>query len=135
MTTIRHVSVSIGRPADEVYAYAADPANLSAWAAGLAGQPLEKKDGRWVAQSPMGEVAVEFTPPNDYGVLDHVVTLPSGERVLNPVRVLADGDRSDVVFTIRRRDMTEAQFDADSDAVARDLTTLKEILEAGPRPG
>jgi hypothetical protein len=38
---------------------------------------------------------------NDFGVLDHVVALPSGESVYNPLRVIPDGEASEVVFTLR----------------------------------
>ena len=59
----------------------------------------------WVADSPMGEVIVEFAPANEYGVLDHVVRMPSGEAVYNPLRVIPAGEnqpRCEVVFTVRR---------------------------------
>ncbi|WP_431879993.1 hypothetical protein [Micromonospora marina] len=36
-TESRHLSVHIGRPVAEVYAFAADPANLTRWAPGLGG--------------------------------------------------------------------------------------------------
>ena len=36
-------------------------------------------------------VTVEFAPPNEFGVLDHVVRLPSGEAVYNPLRVIPAG--------------------------------------------
>lgn len=125
----RHLSGEIDRPEAEVYAFVADPANLPRWAAGLSGS-IEKVDGRWLAESPMGRVEVEFAPTNDFGVLDHVVTLPNGVKVLNPLRVLGFRGRSEVVFTLRRADgMTDAEFEADAAAVAADLTTLKSILE------
>lgn len=44
-------------------------------------------------------------------MLDHVVTLPSGKSVYNPLRVIPDGDVSEVVFTLRRQPgMTDEQF-------------------------
>jgi len=55
-----------------------------------------------VAESPMGPVVIAFVPSNDHGVLDHDVTLPSGETVHNPMRVIAAGGGSEVVFTLRR---------------------------------
>ncbi|MGY4708750.1 SRPBCC family protein [Mycolicibacterium sp. CBM1] len=87
--------------------------------------------GTWVAQSSMGEIAIEFTPANDLGVLDHVVTLPSGEPVFNPLRVVPAGaEWSEVVFTLRRRPgMSDAEYAADAAAIAADLATLKRILE------
>lgn len=127
-----HVSVSINRPADAVHAYVLDPANLSDWAAGLAESPLEQVGGEWVADSPLGRVVVAFVAPNDLGVADHDVTLPSGEKVTNPMRIFANGDGCDVVFSVRRLGgMTETEFRADVDAVARDLATLRSLMETG----
>jgi hypothetical protein len=126
-----HVSESIERPASEVYAFAADPRNLSRWAAGLAHEEVVLVDGAWVVDSPMGRVTVEFTPPNEYGVLDHRVTLPSGEIVENPMRVIPNADGCDVVFTVRRRGGTSAaEFAADRDAVGADLRTLRDLMQA-----
>ncbi|MGI5350540.1 SRPBCC family protein [Streptomyces sp. CA-250714] len=126
----RHVSVFIDRPVEDVYAYAADPANWPAWAHGL-GRSIEKIDGQWVAESsPMGRVLIAFAPGNKLGVLDHDVTLPSGKTIYNPVRVIADGTGSEVVFTLRRQpEMSDADFRRDADMVAADLTRLKELME------
>jgi hypothetical protein len=129
MSTSRHLSTHIDRPAQDVYAYASNPANVPEWAAGLGGS-IEQVDGDWVAESPMGRVVVTFAESNEYGVLDHDVTLPSGETVYNPMRVIPDGDDSEVVFTIRRRPgMTDDDFDRDASAVQADLLTLKNLLE------
>src|SRR5512139_1010493 len=96
---VRHVSVSIERPPQDVYAFASDPANLPRWAAGLS-RGIEEVDGEWVADSPMGKVKVRFVPRNAFGVLDHDVVLPTGESVHNPMRVLPNGAGSEVVFTL-----------------------------------
>jgi hypothetical protein len=123
--------VRIDRAADDVYDYASDPANLPEWAGGL-GSSIEFVDGRWLADSPMGRVAVDFAPRNDFGVLDHRVTLPSGESVLNPMRVIADGAGSEVIFTLRQQStQTDEDFDRDAATVAADLGRLKGLLERG----
>jgi len=127
----RHISVDIARPASEVYEFAADPLNLPTWAAGLAGSPVVREGEQWVTDSPMGRVTFTFTPRNDLGVLDHVVTLPSGERVYNPMRVIGDGDGCEVVFTLRRRPgMSDQELERDVDAVAKDLATLRSVVES-----
>ena len=126
----RHISTHIDRPVREVYDYASDPANLPEWAAGL-GSSIERVDGRWVMESPMGRIVVDFAPSNEYGVLDHDVTLPSGQTVHNPFRVIADGDGSEVVFTVRRQpEATDEEFERDAAAVLADLRSLKQKVES-----
>ena len=61
MSTSLHLAVHVDRSAEEVYRFAADPARLPQWAAGLSGS-IEQRDGRWFADSPMGEVEVRFAP-------------------------------------------------------------------------
>ncbi len=127
------MSVWIRVSPDVVYAHAADPRQMTNWAAGLAESGLRQTSHGWVADSPMGEVTVEFTPTNTLGVLDHVVHLPSGEAVYNPMRVLpagVDTAECEVVFAVRQRPgMSDEQFDADVAAVAADLETLRRLLE------
>jgi hypothetical protein len=125
----RHISEWIDRRPQEVYDYAADPANLPQWAPGL-GSSVEKVDGRWYVETSEGRVGFAFVQRNEYGVLDHYVTMPSGEIVYNPMRVIADGSSCEVVFTLRRRPgLSDEDFRADTDAVAADLTRLKRVLE------
>ena len=132
-----HISQRIERSVDEVYAYAVDPANLPAWAPGL-GSAVENIDGRWFVETPMGRVGFAFVEHNALGVLDHAVTLPSGEVIYNPMRVIPDGEACEAVFTLRRSSaMSDEEFERDAKAVAADLARLKEIVEgrepsAGP---
>ena len=126
-----HVSVRIDRPLAEVYGFAADPLNLPKWAAGLAGSRVEHDGEQWYTESPMGRVSFTFAPPNDFGVLDHLVTLPSGETVYNPLRIIGDGAGCEVVFTLRRRPRVgDDEFEADVRAVTADLVALKALLES-----
>jgi hypothetical protein len=125
----RHLSQRIEAPADDVYEYASDPANVPEWAPGL-GTAVEQVDGRWYVETPMGRASVVFADRNPYGVLDHEVTLPSGEVFHNPMRVIPDGDACDAVFTLRRQaGMSDAEFERDATAVAGDLTRLKGVVE------
>jgi Polyketide cyclase / dehydrase and lipid transport len=131
--TSRHVSVWVDAAPDVVYAIAADPTQLSRWASGLAEGALRQTAKGWVADSPMGEVTVEFAPANQFGVLDHVVRMSDGQTVYNPLRVVPAGEgeaRCEVVFTVRRRaDMTDEEFDRDVATVAADLERLRDLAQ------
>ena len=132
MSTSLHLSVHVDRSAPQVYRFVADPERLPQWAAGLGGS-IEQRDGRWFADSPMGEVEVRFVPENPFGVLDHDVTLPDGTTVTNPLRVLPDGSGCEVVFTLRRAEgVSDEAYDADATAVRSDLATLRRLMEAAP---
>ena len=125
----KHVSVSINRSVDDVYDFASNPENVPKWAAGLGGS-IKNIKGDWIAESPMGTVKVQFVNKNEFGILDHHVTLPSGETVYNPMRVFPNHDGSELVFTVYQRPgVTAEMFADDAQAVTRDLETLKTMLE------
>ena len=126
----RHLSTHIDRPVKDVYDYASAPSRIIEWAPGL-GSSIEQVAGRWVMESPMGRIVVEFTSRNDLGVLDHYVTLPSGDTVYNPFRVIADGDGAEAMFTVRRQPtQSDEEFARDIEAVSDDLANLKRIVES-----
>lgn len=106
MRPSRTLAVSIGRAPADVHAFVSDPRNLPRWAAGL--DPT---------------LRVRFAETNALGVADHWVTLPDGSEVHVPLRVVANGGGSEVLFTL---------FDPspeDVKLVERDLQTLKTALE------
>jgi hypothetical protein len=78
----KQISESIDRSAADVYRYASDPANLPAWAPGL-GSAVENVDGHWFVETPAGRAGFAFVERNEFGVLDHEVTLPSGDVIYN----------------------------------------------------
>ena len=128
----RTVSISIDRPLEQVYAFLAQPENFRQWASGL-GASLQEIAGGWRADTPEGPVTLRFTAPNAFGVLDHYVVLANGDEIYVPLRALANGDGCEIVFTLFRQPaMTDEKFAADSAWVARDLQTLKSLLEACP---
>lgn len=129
-TACRHISVSIDCPFDKVYDFIADPRHLSEWASGLSDGSPKQEGNVWIARSPMGKVRIQFAEKNPFGIVDHDVTLESGVTVHNPMRVLRNGNGSEVVFTLfRQSDMTSEKFNEDAKWVEKDLKKLKELLE------
>jgi|SRR5215217_633428 len=131
MTTLRSetLSVSIERNWRDVYAYAAEPANMVHWAAGLGGG-FSGEGLEWTASDPGGNsVRIRFTQSNEFGVLDHDVFV--GGRIVHvALRVMPNGDGAEVTFLLLQENgMTDAEFDRDAAAVRKDLATLKQILE------
>ena len=75
-------------------------------------------------------MSVRFADKNQFGVLDHYVTTPTGETVYVPMRVLANGSGSEVIFTLfRLPGMADDQFAADARLVEQDLAILKMLME------
>jgi hypothetical protein len=105
--------MTIERSPLDVYNYVCDPQNLSKWASGLG-----------------AAVKVRFAERNKFGVLDHFVSVGSGPEVYMPMRVFPNGDGSEVLITVFRRDgVTEEKFVDDTQWVRRDLEALKQLLE------
>lgn len=125
----RTVSVSIGRPPAEVYEYVVDVRNLPRWATAFVHSVRPSGDA-WIIDTPLGEMGFRFVERNTLGVLDHVVTLANREQQLSPMRVLPNGDGSEMIFTLlQASDMSDLQFVEDVATVERDLRTLKRVLE------
>lgn len=130
MHEVRHVSIFINRPPDEVYDFAANPENLPKWATGLGGGAIKNVNGEWIADAPFGRVRIQFVERNKFGILDHDVILESGAKIHNPMRIVPHGSGSEVIFTLfRQPDMSDEKFSADANWVERDLRILKGLLE------
>jgi hypothetical protein len=126
----RIIHISIERPWNDVYAFASKPENMKHWASGLS-SGLTRDGEDWVGDGgPLGKVRVRFAPENPFGILDHKVIMPNGLTVENPLRVVANADGAEVMFTLLKRpDLDEAGFEADAAHVLKDLSALKAVLE------
>ncbi len=126
----RNLSVQIGRNPRDVYNFTSVPENFPRWASGL-GKSLKRKNGEWIAETPQGPIKVRFTERNEFGILDHYVIPESGVEIYIPMRVIPNGSGSELIFTLfRLSDVSDEKFAADAEWVMRDLTALKNLLEA-----
>ena len=125
------ISLFIAAPAARVYAFAANPANLPLWVPSFC-KSVELVGKEWVVQSPEGRVIFTFVAPNDLGVLDHTVTLPSGVKLTNYMRVTPNGEGSEILFTLFQQEgMTDQQFAEDAALVLSDFEALRRGMEGG----
>ncbi len=123
------ISLFIAAPPSRVYAYASNPENLPLWVPSFC-KSVELINGEWVVQSPAGRAVFQFAPSNNFGVLDHTVTLPSRVKLTNPMRVIPNGDGSEILFTLFQHEgMSDQQFQEDAELVLSDLHTLRRLLE------
>ena len=129
MSVSRTLSVSIGRHPGKVYEFVSDPENLPKWAKGF-GESVKKQGTDWIVDTPRGQMKFKFVEKNIFGVLDHYVTTSSGMEIYVPLRVLANGTGSEIIFTLfRLPDMTDEKYAEDMKLVEQDLQTLKDLLE------
>ena len=78
----------------------------------------------------MGAVKVKFADKNRFGILDHDVTLPSGEIFYNPMRVFPNKDGSELIFTLYQRPgMSDRDFRNDEEQIKKDLERLKGLVD------
>ena len=126
----QHIAIVVRCHRDLAYNFIREPRNLPKWATGL-GTTIEQIDGEWVADSAMGRLTIRFAPENEFGVVDHLVTLANGEGTSNPMRVLPHPLGCEVVFALQRgEDVSAEDFEADAAAIRADLGSLRTILEA-----
>ena len=126
---VRYLSVSIELEPEAVYAFTSIPENLPKWAAGL-GQGVKRAGDHWEVKTQQGAVGLRFTPPNEYGVMDHTVVLLDDTEVYVPMRVMPNGSGSEVMLGLfRQPEMADAEFDRDAELMQKDLLALKALLE------
>lgn len=80
---------------------------------------------------------VAFTPANDFGVVDHIVSSLGRDApyVDIPLRVVPNGDAGcEVMLTLfQQMGMTDDQYESDAVLVQADLERLRFILERAHR--
>lgn len=125
----RTLSVTIRKPAGDVYGFVADPQNLPKWATAFC-LSIQRVGGGWTVLTPAGPMVLRFCARNTLGVLDHWVSPEPGFEVYVPMRVVPHGEGSEVMLTlIKLPEMSDAKFAEDAAMVEKDLQSLRKMLE------
>lgn len=123
------LSISIHKPFDKVYDFLAVPENFPQWATGLA-KGLKKWGHIYMAETDDGMMKVKFSERNDFGIADHFVYPTTETEIYIPLRVIRNGEGSEVILTLfQEPSMSAEKFKADAEWVKKDLAKLKEVIE------
>lgn len=124
-------SIPIERPLSEVYGYLSDPANFPSWAPVHDGKFEPVGLYEWRAELSFGTRVLQFAEPNTQGILDFSERADGGDAIVNPMRVVANGDGCLLLFTFLQRPwMDDAEFASAAEWIEADLWLLKSTLEA-----
>jgi carbon monoxide dehydrogenase subunit G len=127
------VHTTILAPPKSVIAFLSDMENWTTWAPWIH-SVARSSVGDWKLETEAGPMKIRFVEPNSLGVLDHEVTVASGMIVLNSMRVLPNGDGSELVMVVfQSPGVSTEQFDRDVRAVTDDLARLKAAAEASEK--
>lgn len=131
MLKARTLTVEIARPADEVYNFLVDPANLAGWTLVQNGRPDPSAGpNSWAYDGPRGTVIVHFTPANPFFVLDYRMQV--GPQVIHAayVRIIRNGAGSVLTYTSVQQPMvSDAMFASEEEWTMSDLLVLKTLME------
>ena len=123
------LSVSIKSSSANVYNFVSQPINLPIWAKTFV-HSIRQSRGEWEIETAQGMARIRIAPKNDLGILDHTLKFPAGLEVTVPMRVVANGDGCEVLFTVfHQPEMTDEAYAADLKMVEQDLQSLKAWME------
>jgi hypothetical protein len=130
MMKTKTITCSIKRDARSLYEAFWQPESFPEWASGLSNAALEKTENGWKGNGSEGSITVIFSGHNEFGVMDHWVDVGNGNILYIPLRIIPNGDGSEVMLTLfQYPGMTDAKFAEDQEWVKRDLEALKKLAE------
>jgi len=125
----RTMNTSINSNPQIVYDFVSNLENLPRWASNTF-PSIKEVNGEWVVDTSQGQNKVMLAERNNFGILDHYVKLTSGVEVYVPMRVVKNGDGSEVMLTVfQTPEMTDERYAEDIRTVEKDLNHLKTIIE------
>ena len=114
---------------DAVFAFVSEPENQPRWAINFVRSTRSAGRGRYVMETPMGELAYRLELDRERRVADWVFELPAGETVM-PARVVPHAAGAVFTFTIPRMPgADDAAWEQGRRGLDEELATLKRLLE------
>ena len=115
---------------DRAFAYLSDPMNWPKWAIVNMKSVRPRLDGWYETETRQGRGQLRMLANKPLGLLDHAWKDPQASWTV-PARLVANGEGCTFMMTFFQPSaMDDAEFDAASQEIERELGKLKEILEA-----
>jgi len=106
----RTLTASLPQDAQTLFAWIADPENLSRWHSSFC-RSIRKEAGSLVVESPRGPVPTRFIRDDHALVLDILAEVAEGLELTNAIRILRSGEGSELVWTlVKPEDVSESIF-------------------------
>jgi hypothetical protein len=122
-------SIVIDRSPDEVFAFVRVPENQPEWAINFVRSTRAVGDGRYVMDTPVGELTYRIEADDGCRTVDFVFETPAGENVL-PSRVVRHPAGCLFTFTITRGpDQPDEAWKQGRSGLDEELLRLKQLLE------
>ena len=130
MSNVYTASTVVEAAPDDLFAFVAQPDNQPRWAINFVRSTHPLGDGRWVMETPVGELRYRVDADESRRVVDFVFESPGGESIL-PARVIPHARGSVFTFTITRAPGAgDAEWEGMKRGMDEELEQLKRLLEA-----
>ncbi|TXG85610.1 MAG: SRPBCC family protein [Sphingomonadales bacterium] len=133
MKTFDVQSIGINKPADVVFAFISQPANLPKWTSAF--KSADSSSAELVTPNGAVPIALQTITHDGHGTIDWKMTFPDGAVGMAYSRVTPDGaDRAVYSFVLMAPpvplEMLEGALGAQMEILAKELRALKGLLEA-----
>ncbi len=123
-----HQSISIKCTPQKLFDFISNPLNWPLYSE--FNLKVEKKEGYWLIETPQGPLKHVIISDKQYGIMDTIITLPSGNDMLVPSRILPNGNGTEYVVThFQPGEVSTTIFESWLQGVDRNLNRLKKIME------
>ena len=97
------LTASLPHDAQALFAWIAEPDNLSRWHSSFC-RSVRKTDGALIVESPRGAISTRFIRDDHSLVLDILAEVVEGIELAHALRVLRNGDGSELIWTLVKPD-------------------------------
>jgi hypothetical protein len=120
-------SVTLQAPADKMYAFLSNPANLPKWAVAFC-KAIRRDGDQWLAETPMGTLSIRYVTDKRFGIIDIWSASGPGTDDVAHSRIVPNGEGSEYIFTFfQAPGLPDDVFEAQEEGLKEEFVALQEI--------